>query len=429
MNRLLLNILVFTMAFSNAAKGLVLDINGAITPPVLEYLDDGIAEANQGKYDFLLIQMDTPGGLYETTRQIGQSILSSPVPIITYVSPQGARAASAGTFILYASHIAAMAPGTHVGAATPVSIAPQQSGESQPDDAMKNKIMNDTKAYIRSLAQYRNRNIEFGIAAVTDAASITAEEALQYNVVDAIAPTANALLNQVHERKVLLQNKMTALNTLDASLVKQPLSLKQRILMTITDPNITYLLLMAGIYGLLIELFNPGSIVPGVIGAVCLLIASYSLHILPINYAGLGLIILGIAFLVAEAFIPSFGIIGFAGVIALIIGSFFLFDRVSWAEPSIWVMMLVVSALSLGALMLIRINIRAHRSQPVSGIEGLIGKNGRIIEKDENGYAIRVEGQIWDAISDTPLEIGQIVIIDRILGLTAHVIPKEDNNV
>lgn len=417
-----------TLAESNQGRpsGYVIAVSEAITPPIAEYIKDALNTAMTEKHDFVVIELDTPGGLYQTTRAIGQTILSSPIPVITYVSPNGARAASAGTFILYASHIAAMAPSTHVGAATPVPISP--NNDENKNSAMSNKIMSDSTAYIRSLAQYRNRNIKFGIAAITDAASLTAVEALDEKVIDAVAAHIDELLDKVDGIKVKMPDGTITMKTKGARIKDHPISLKQNILFTITDPNITYLLLMAGIYGLLIELFNPGSIVPGTIGAVCLLIASYSLHILPINYAGLALMILGVVFLTAEAFMPSFGILGIAGIISLFIGSFFLYDGIEWAEPSLWVILSVIGSLSVGVIMLVKMNISAHKKQPVSGLEFYKGKTAVVIESHNGEYAIRCSGNIWQAKCEEEIHVGQEVVIDTISGLKAYVKPKENSD-
>ncbi|MCP8352421.1 NfeD family protein [Candidatus Synchoanobacter obligatus] len=418
--RILLATFLASMVYATP-KILQVTINQAITPPAFEYLASGLEAANNEGYDAVILQLDTPGGLYTTTRSFGQAILASPVPVITYVSPQGARAASAGTFILYASHLAAMAPGTHLGSATPVSLGPNNEKK---DDAVTNKIMEDSTAYIRSLAQYHDRNEDFAIDAVSTAVSLTAQEALSADAIEIIASDATDLLQQAHNKRVRMQNGFLTLNLKDAKVINHAPTLKQRILFAITDPNITYLLLMAGIYGLMIELFNPGSLIPGVIGAVCLLIAAYSLQILPINYAGLGLILLGTGFLVAESFIPSFGILGFAGVIALAVGSFFLFDGIHWAMPSVWVILSIVAALSIGLLTLIKINLRTYRRAPVSGSERLIGQTAIVTEVHEHDYAIRVDGEVWSAISETSVRLHQYVIVTHIHGVVATIQPS-----
>ena len=415
------------MSFIHAQDTVLkLNIDQAITPPVYEYLEEGIQFAKENGYAAIVIELDTPGGLYSTTREIGQAILTSPVPVITYVSPQGARASSAGTFILYASHVAAMAPSTHLGSATPISLGPE---DQQPESAAANKVMEDTKAYMRSLAQYHNRNERFGLAAITDATSLTAQEALENNAIEIVANTIDELLDYANGLTIRMNDRFLKLQ-LDKPVVEDfnP-SFKQKVLFAITDPNITYLLLMAGIYGLMIELFNPGSIAPGVLGAICILIAAYSLHILPINYAGLGLIILGIAFLSAEAFIPSFGIFGFAGIAALTIGSFFLFEGIRWAAPALWVMLTILLSLSFAFITLARLNIQTHRRQPVSGVEGLINMRATVVEADGDYYTIRVLGQLWQAQSNEPLSLGQEVTIQSFNGLVANVKPLGDSNV
>ena len=407
-------------------KSLHIIIDQAITPPVSEYLISGIKHANENNYDSIVLSIDTPGGLYTTTRSMGQAILTSNVPVITYVSPQGARAASAGTFILYASHLAAMAPGTHLGSATPISIGPN---EEQASSASENKIMEDTRAYIRSLAQFHGRSESFGLAAVNEAKSLTAKEAIQNNVIEVIATNIQELLDKADGQKVRSQNGIISLDTSGATIDTYSPTLKQQILFAITDPNITYLLLMAGIYGLMIELFNPGSIIPGVIGAVCLIIAGYSLHILPINYAGLALIALGVAFLITEAIIPSFGIFGFMGIVALGFGSFFMFDGIEWAQPSIWVILSLITLLSIGSFYLIQMNIRTHRRQPVSGIEGLVNRKAKVISIHDDYYTITVMGEAWRARCDQPLTISQQVKVIGFEGLTAIIEPLEKTDV
>lgn len=407
-------------------KSLHIIIDQPITPPVSEYLISGIKQANENNYDSIVLSIDTPGGLYTTTRSMGQAILNSRVPVITYVSPQGARAASAGTFILYASHLAAMAPGTHLGSATPVSIGPS---EEKPSTASENKIMEDTRAYIRSLAQFHGRSESFGLAAVNEAKSLTAQEAIRNNVIEVIAKDIEELLEKAGGQKVRGQNGTITLDTSGSTIDTYSPTLKQQILFAITDPNITYLLMMAGIYGLMIELFNPGSIVPGVIGAVCLIIAGYSLHILPINYAGLALIALGVTFLITEAIIPSFGIFGFMGIVALGFGSFFMFDGIEWAQPSIWVMLSLIGSLSIGSFYLLKMNIQNHRRQPVSGLEGLINRKAKVISVHDGYYTIIVMGEAWRAVSEKPLTINQQVTVLGFEGLTAIIEPVENTNV
>jgi membrane-bound serine protease (ClpP class) len=415
-------LLISTISYSKSI--ISISIDAPITPPVLSYIQNAIQQAEESNAEALIIELDTPGGLLTTTRDIGQSILTSRVPVITYVSPQGSRAASAGTFILYASHLAVMSPGTHLGSATPVSLG-ENNEQSQ---AMENKILNDSLAYIESLAQYHDRNEAFARDAVKNGVSITANEAERAGVINFIATDMTDLIKKADGARVRMQSGVQTLSTSGAKIITAEQSLKDRILITITDPSIAYLMLMAGIYGLLIELFNPGSIFPGVLGAICLLIASYSLQIIPINYAGLGLIILGSAFLIAEAFIPSFGLLGIAGIIAMIIGGFFIFQVPNWAAPDLWFMLSILTLFLLGIILLARISLKAHTNQPVSGVEALIGLKGKVLNQNGLDYEVLVEGEIWLATSDIPLTIGQSIFIEEVNGLRLHVKSAEIEN-
>lgn len=410
-------------ALAWAKSAYVMRIDGAITPPVSSYIEETITQAKLDDAEVIIIELDTPGGLLSTTRDIGQQLLTSDIPVVTYVSPQGARAASAGTFILYASHIAAMAPSTHLGSATPITLG----NEEQPNEAANKKIMNDTLAYIQSLAEYHDRNAQFGVDAVLDATSITANQALKIGAIEVIADNIPSLIKQINGRNVRMQQGFKRLDTTDITIKIQEPSTKNRILTAISDPTIAYLMLMAGLYGIMIEFFNPGSIIPGVVGAICLLIASYSLQILPISYAGIGLILLGVAFLIAESFIPSFGIFGIAGVVSLAVGSFFLLQMPAWAAPSAWVLLPTLGTFIFATLWLVRINIRTQLNRPVSGLESLVGVKGRIIQFQDPYYEIHVAGEIWQAYADNPdLPAGTPVEIVKADGLTLTIEPLGD---
>ena len=307
----------------------VINISGAIGPAVGDYVIEEITLANQTpNISALVLTIDTPGGLVSSLREINQSILASKVPILCLVYPQGARAASAGTFILYACHIAAMAPATTLGAATPVSIggaSPEKSDEAPNEpSAMEKKMLNDSIAYIRSLAQLRGRNAEWAEKAVREAATLSSSEALEKNVINLIADTPEQLLIQSDGLTVSLNDTNAPLVTAEATVEYKTPDWRHQFLSTITDPNIAYILMMIGIYGLLLEFYSPGFGVAGVVGAICLLIATYAFQMLPVNYVGMGLILLGIGLLVAESLIPSFGVLGFGGVIAFVLGSIFL---------------------------------------------------------------------------------------------------------
>jgi len=311
-----------------AKTAALLEITGAIGPAVQDFIHRGLGRAVKQGDQVVILRIDTPGGLSKSMRGIIKDILSSPIPVIAYVAPSGARAASAGTYILYASHIAAMAPGTNLGAATPVSIVSPGTGKDKKKAKAKSasmlKAINDAKAYIRSLAQLRGRNVKWAEKAVSEAASLSAQEALKINVINFVAKNIPDLLRQANGKTVIVQGNQKELKTVGLSVKQIMPDWRTKFLAVITDPSVAYILLMIGFYGLFFEFANPGFVVPGVVGAICLLLALYAFQLLPINYAGLGLILLGMAFIVAEAFMPSFGALGIGGVISFVIGSIML---------------------------------------------------------------------------------------------------------
>ncbi|HKJ76837.1 MAG TPA: nodulation protein NfeD, partial [Gammaproteobacteria bacterium] len=312
---------------------LQLEIDGPIGPATSDYVVRSLEEAANRNAAAVILRMDTPGGLSSSMREIIQAILASPVPVLGYVAPEGARAASAGTYILYACHVAAMAPATNLGAATPVSIAPAGGGPDTPGsegekgpDAKTQKAVNDAVAYIRGLAKRRDRNAEWAEKAVREAASLDAEAAVKENVADLIAKDVPDLLAQADGRQVEVGGETRTLATKDLMVERLEPDWRSRLLSVITNPNVAYILMLIGIYGLIFEFSNPGMIVPGVVGAICLMLALFAFQVLPVSYAGVGLILLGIALMVAEAFAPSFGILGIGGVVAFVIGSIILMD-------------------------------------------------------------------------------------------------------
>ncbi|HEX5513286.1 MAG TPA: nodulation protein NfeD, partial [Gammaproteobacteria bacterium] len=321
-----------------AEKVVVLELTGAIGPASSDYLERALRQPEVQGSQAIIIRIDTPGGLDTAMRDIVQAIIGSPVPVIAYVAPGGARAASAGAYILYAANVAAMAPGTNVGAATPVQLGapgvlePESDGRQneksapQPKNAMEQKILNDAVAYIRSLAALRGRNADWAEQAVREAASLGAAEALQRGVIDIVAADLNDLLRQLDGRTVTLGGSTLTLATADAEVLRLEPDWRTRLLAVITNPNVAYILMLIGIYGLIFELAAPGSMVPGVLGGICLLLALFAFQALPISYAGLGLVLLGLAFIAAEAFVPRFGILGRGGVISFVIGSVMLFE-------------------------------------------------------------------------------------------------------
>jgi membrane-bound serine protease (ClpP class) len=389
-------------------------------------------------------------------REIIKSILASPLPVLTYVAPAGARAASAGTYILYASHIAAMAPGTNLGAATPVQIggrsplpgiggprekekdkkAGEKNGEddkadgdkkaAKPKPGLSEKAVSDARAYIRSLAQMRGRNVEWAEKAVTEAASLSADDALKINVIDLTADTVTELLDKAHGRKVKMAAGTVTLATRGAATVTIEPDWRTRLLAAITNPNIAYILMMIGIYGIIFEFYNPGMIFSGVIGAICLVLALFALNVLPVNYAGLALILFGIALMAAEAFLPSFGILGIGGIVALVLGSVMLIDTDVPGFGISWVTIASVAATSgLLSLTVLAMAAKAWGRPVVSGPEAMIGMTGHVIDWQDGEGHVRVRGEVWRARSQAAYAPGGTVSVKALDGLTLTVGPAD----
>ncbi len=409
-------------ALAAAPHGLRLDIDGAIGPATRDYIHRALAYAAEQKVELVLLRVDTPGGLDSSMRDIIKDILASPVPVVTYVHPSGARAASAGTYILYASHVAAMTPATNLGAATPVSIgptapAPPAGGEGKDDrqmpsggSAMEHKMVNDAVAYIRGLATLRGRNAEWAEQAVRQAASLEAEQALRLHVIDLMADNVGELMARLDGRKVKVLGEERTLHTAGIELETMAPDWRTRLLATLTDPNIAYILMLIGIYGLIIEFAHPGAILPGVAGAICLLLALFAFQVLPVNYAGLALILLGIALMVAEAFVPSFGALGIGGVTAFVIGSIMLFDT---DVPGFAVARSLIGAFALTSVgifvFVLQMALRARRRPVVSGADELIGAHGEALADFAQAGMVRVHSEMWRAETTAPLKKGQHV--------------------
>lgn len=420
----------------------VLAIDGAIGPATADYVANGITAATEAGAPMVVIRMDTPGGLDTSMREIIRAIVNAPIPVITYVSPSGGRAASAGAFILTASHVAAMAPGTNVGAATPVQLgapaapAPEPKGADNDKTAADTpaaaktgstseaKALNDAIAYIRSLAEMRGRNADWAEAAVRDAASLSAQAALNQNVIDIVARDSRDLLVQLNGRSVKVGGGELRLDTSNVVLSEVGPNWRTRLLSAITNPNIALILMMIGAYGLLFEFMNPGALYPGTIGAICLLVGLYALSALPVNYAGIALILLGMALMAAEAFAPSFGILGIGGVVAFALGATIMFDT---DVPEFRIALPVLGAIavaSLGATLLTaRLALKSRRSRVVSGREEMIGASGQVLDWEGANGHIHVHGERWRASGIATFRIGQPVRVVGLDGLTLAVEP------
>ncbi|MDP3498049.1 MAG: nodulation protein NfeD [Candidatus Nitrotoga sp.] len=419
---------------------LVSGIDGAISPASAAYFLRALDEAKQARAELLVLRLNTPGGLDSAMREIIQGILSSPVPVATFVSPSGARAASAGTYLLYASHIAVMAPGTNLGAATPVAIGiggdigkppatekPTGGNErASPISAMEKKAAHDAAAYLRSLAQLRGRNAEWAEKAVREAESLSAEEALKLNVVDFVAADLPDLLRQADGRNVNLAQGEYKLKLTDAAIVTIEPNWKEQLLTTVDDPNIALILLLLGIYGLLFEFYTPGFGVAGVIGAISLLLALYALAMLPINAVGALLLLVGIALMAAEAFAPSFGILGFGGIAAFIVGSLMLIDGdIPGMEISL---AFIVPLAATSALVLAGIGafaLRARQRPAVVGTEAMPGSTAVALEDFEHEGWVQAFGERWHARSEAALARGTRARIVAVDGLTLVVKPEQ----
>jgi len=384
-------------------------IDGSINPAVDDFIGEAIARAKAGGAQALIIQLDTPGGHLSSTQTIVKKMLGATVPVIVYVAPSGAGAGSAGVFITLAGHIAAMAPGTNIGAAHPVA-----GGGQEIKGAMGEKIENFAASFAETIAQQRGRNAEWAIQAVRKSVSITEKEALKKNVIDIIARDIDDLLKQADGRKVDLDGRPATLALKNVRIERHEMSLKQKILNALADPNIVYLLMMAGILGLYMEFSHPGVVFPGVAGGICLLLALAGLQVLPINYAGLALMLLGIGLLIGEAFAPSFGILGIGGIISLTLGSFFLFDT-EGSDLIVDRAIIFTAVATLGSFVLAisYLVFRSQKSKPTMGLQGLIGEIGEVRGKLGPTGKIFVHGEYWNAQADGEIDVGEKV---KVLG-------------
>lgn len=431
---------------------ILMDLEGALGVATAEYIIDGINTAQDQDASLIIIRMDTPGGLVEPMRDIVQAILGSGIPVVTYVSPGGARADSAGTYILLASHVAAMAPTTHLGAATPVSLmgedlspgdaAPEETGADEetdseeaeptpgaPDSAMERKVLNDSISYIRGLAEAHGRNADWAEDAVRNAATLTATEALDQNVIDLIADNRAELLQAINGREVRVKNEAFTIDSEGLVVEKLEPNWRLKILNTIASPEIAILLLMIGLYGLLFEGYNPGAIIPGVAGVICLLLAAYALQVLPVNYAGLALIVVGMILIIAEAFVPSFGALGLGGITAVIFGSIMMFDS---GIPGFGISISFVIGMALVAgiflFWLVSYLLKLRKRGPISGRESIIGGIATATESFTGDGHVWLESESWAARSAVPIEKNQKVRVRAMNGLVLEIEPLRETS-
>lgn len=411
--------ILFLAQVSDAQTVLSLSVDGSINPASAAFIHNGIEKAHQEKAQCLIIHLNTPGGLLESTRVIVSDILQSSVPVIVYVAPPGAHAGSAGVFVTLAADIAAMAPGTNIGAAHPVSL------QGSMDTVMNGKATNDAAAFIRTIAQKRKRNFTWAEEAVRKSLSITENEALEQHVIDLVASNDQDLLHKIDGKTIQLSSGQVTLHTKNAVINTYEMSYTESILNLISDPNIAYIMLLIGIYGILFELFNPGAILPGIAGVIALILAFYSMHALPVNYAGLALIVFGIILFILEIKIVSHGLLAIGGIISLILGSFMLIRASSSLEVVRISTSVIVSAAvvtTLFFLLVIGLGLRAQKPKPVTGVEGLVGIIGEAFSELNPDGTVRVHGEIWNAESlKGPIRQGEKVLVKAVKGLKLYV--------
>jgi membrane-bound serine protease (ClpP class) len=414
---------ILSPLFSNGQKVVSITVNDGINPSTAEYIEQGIETAQKVQAQCLIINLNTPGGLLTSTRNIVSGIMQSKVPVVVYVSPTGAHAGSAGTFITLAANIAAMAPGTNIGAAHPVDM------QGKSDAVMNEKVINDASAFIRTIAEKRGRNVKWADDAVRSSVSLTEAEALEKNVIDIVADNENDLLAKLDGKEVQVNGVTKILQTKNATVEPLEMGFFQKVLRRLSDPNISYIIMMLGFYGLIFELFSPGAIFPGIIGVICLILAFYSMSSMPVNYAGLGLIIFGIILYLLEIKVVSHGLLAIGGTISVLLGSMILF-RTSPVENYVslsWSVIISVTAFSaLFFLFLVTMGLRAQRSKPASGVNTMIGQKALTLGELDPAGQVSVLGEIWKAVSlSGKIPENEKVTVKEIKELTLYVEPEK----
>jgi membrane-bound serine protease (ClpP class) len=421
-----LTVIIFLPSFSFSQKVISINVDEGINPSTAEFIQQGIEKAEKENAECLVINLNTPGGLLTSTREIITNIMQSSVPVIVYVSPTGAHAGSAGTFITLAANIAAMAPGTNIGAAHPVDM------QGKSDAVMNEKVVNDAAAFLRTIAAKRGRNVRWAEDAVRNSQAITEQEALEKNVIDVVAINEKDLLDQIDGKQIQLNNGSEILHTKNATVETLEMGFFQKVLSRISDPNIAYIIMMLGFYGLLFELFSPGAIFPGIVGVICLILAFYSMSSMPVNYAGLALIVFGIILYLLEIKVISHGLLAIGGTISVLLGSMILF-RTSPAENFVslsWSVIFSVTAFSaLFFLFIVTMGLRAQRAKPVSGINTLIGKTAETLSPLDIQGLVEISGETWNAVSlSGKINENKKVIVKEIKGLTLYVQAADEND-
>jgi len=416
-------LITVSLPLTSEADIIVAKVEGVVNPVMAEFISNVINDASSNKDELVILQLDTPGGLDTSMREIIKKINLSDVPIVVYVAPSGARAASAGVFITLAAHIAAMAPGTNIGAAHPVGVG------SKMDKTMREKVVNDAAAYIRSIAEKRNRNAEWAEKAVRESVAITEREALKLGVIDLVAPDIKSLVESINGKKVSTYYGERVIKTEGLKITYREMGLRHRILDIISNPNVAYLLMLLGFYGIFFELTNPGAILPGVLGALSLILALYSFQTLPVNYAGLLLIILALILFILEIKVTSYGMLTIGGIISMTIGSLMLFDSpLPFFRVSLSVIIPSVAVTALLFVIVIGLVVKAHKKKPKTGVEGLIGLRGTAKTDIHKSGTVFVHGELWSAWSETPIKAGSLIEVEDVEDLKLKVRVINESN-